>query len=281
MIDKLLKYDTRDPLHLLYNAAQLLSNYDLTNKLVVYTAIFDDYDQLNEPKSYDPSIDYVCFTNNLNVKSNKWKIVTVNALYRDPRRSARLFKLFPHLLFPKHDISVWVDGSCRICGDVKNFIYANISSKILLFSHPERNCVYEEAKVCLSKVKDDPDLIRAQIDAYRAKGYPFNHGLIASGIIVRLHNESDIIHLMEAWFCEIDMYSARDQLSFNYCAWLTGSYFTLLHKNIFKNDVFHFVDHRKWVFYNKSGCAIRNLRILVSRIYCKTASAIKTLTTWN
>jgi hypothetical protein len=268
---------TDDSKSIIKEAARAVRVYNFVNKTVVYTAIFDDYDQLNDPESYDPSIDYVCFTSSLNIKSNKWRVIIVKALYRDPRRSARLFKLFPHLLFPKHDISVWVDGSCRICGDVKNFIYANISSKILFFSHPERNCAYEEAKVCLSKVKDDPDLIRAQIDAYRAKGYPSNHGLIASGIIVRLHNDSDIIDLMEAWFCEIDMYSARDQLSFNYCAWLTGSHFTLLRKNIFKNDVFHFVDHRKWVFYNKSGGAICDLRILVSRIYCKMASAIKAL----
>lgn len=45
-----------------------------TKKIVVYTVIFNDYDFLKpHPIKYD-NIDYICFTNNKNLKSNFWTV---------------------------------------------------------------------------------------------------------------------------------------------------------------------------------------------------------------
>ena len=38
-------------------------------RIVVYTAITGNYDELKEPIFIDQNIDYVCFTNNKNIKS--------------------------------------------------------------------------------------------------------------------------------------------------------------------------------------------------------------------
>ena len=40
--------------------------------------------------------------------------------------------------------------------------------------------------------------------------------------MVRKHNKKDCIELMEKWWNEINNYSHRDQLSFNYIVWKLG-----------------------------------------------------------
>jgi len=43
-------------------------------KVCVYTCITGDYDNLKEIKNKEKNIDYYCFTNNKNIKSNTWKV---------------------------------------------------------------------------------------------------------------------------------------------------------------------------------------------------------------
>lgn len=56
------------------------------------------------------------------------------------------------------------------------------------------------------------------MDFYSSLGYPKNAGLCANGIILRKHNEPDIIQLGEICFENVLRFSKRDQLSFNFVA---------------------------------------------------------------
>lgn len=47
------------------------------DKLVVYTTIFGDYDDLIEPGKKYKNCDFVCFTDNENLKLDIWKIKVV------------------------------------------------------------------------------------------------------------------------------------------------------------------------------------------------------------
>ena len=51
---------------------------------------------------------------------------------------------------------------------------------------------------------------------YKKVKFPDNNGLIESCLIIRKHNEKDVILQMEKWYEEIEKYSHRDQLSFNF-----------------------------------------------------------------
>ena len=52
-----------------------MKNDIVNNKvLIVYTAIFDNYDQLIDPKSLYKNCKFICFTNNKDLKSKIWEI---------------------------------------------------------------------------------------------------------------------------------------------------------------------------------------------------------------
>ncbi|MGE6539335.1 hypothetical protein [Bacillus luti] len=42
-------------------------------KVIVYTALFGNYDSVKEPLFIDENIDYILFTDNRSIQSNNWK----------------------------------------------------------------------------------------------------------------------------------------------------------------------------------------------------------------
>lgn len=241
---------------------------EIEHRVVVYTAIFDGYDSLDEINCSRDSIDYVCFTNDGQIRSKTWQIVHVESYYRDPRRTARLFKLLPHLLFPSYEKTLWIDGSCAIKSSVGRFIDDfGSSNSLVLFEHPERSCVYKEAEACIMHAKDDPLIIADQMNRYSECGFPKQAGMVATGIILRSNRDPLVQELMQEWAGEIDRSSSRDQLSFPFCAWKLGVSYGVLPFNLYDNPYFEFGAHKKFVFYDGTGQIIRSVRALLSRLY--------------
>ena len=189
------------------------------NDIIVYTAITEGYDHLKIPKP-SQGIDYVCFTDD-QFESKIWQFKSINLPHiDDPTRKARYLKLHPHLLFPNHRWSIWVDGSLSIHGDLSTLVtevaeHANFG----VYSHAKRNCIYHAAANCIDKQKDCPTIIQKQMNYYQSINYPANNGLVSSGVLVRSHHDQTIINLMNQWWHEIKCFSRRDQLSFNYICW--------------------------------------------------------------
>ena len=105
---------------------------------------------------------------------------------------------------------------------------------MLLFQHDQgRNCIYDEANVVSHDKKDDPDIIQKQMHKYQTDGYPKQRGLSANSIILRRHNNDDIIKLSDMWWNEICKFSRRDQLSLYYCLWkIDVKHYLLKYPNI-------------------------------------------------
>ena len=76
------------------------------------------------------------------------------------------------------------------------------------------------------------------MERYRILRYPGNAGLITGMVILRRHNESDCIKVMEDWWTEIKYNSKRDQLSFNYCAWKNDLKFNYIDGDSRNNEYF-------------------------------------------
>jgi len=198
-------------------------------RVVVYTAIIGGYDTLNEPLVKPDGVDFVCFTDR-DMESETWEIQKVTPLYDDNTRTARKYKVLPHRWFSDYDVSIWVDGNKVIAGDVLDYISQLGEGNLSLFDHMEcfdkRNCVYQEANAIFKlgqepgkTYKDNPLTIKSQMERYLSEGYPQNNGLAFTCVVVRKHNDSDTINLMENWWTEIKYGSKRDQLSFDYVAW--------------------------------------------------------------
>jgi hypothetical protein len=191
--------------------------------IIVYTAISNQYNALLNPSHIDAGLDYCCFTDqvfwNRLANNTVWKIRPLPKEDIDPVRLCRMVKILPHLFFPDHEYSVWVDGSINIIGDIQTLLTQYNYPAMLFFKHPKRSCIYQEGKTCIDLGKDDPQVISRQLDCYREQGFPENAGLIESGVLIRRHNDPAVIRVMDEWWREVRTQSRRDQLSFPYVAW--------------------------------------------------------------
>jgi len=220
-------------------------------KIVVYTAIIGGYDILNEPLVKPPGVDFVCFTDR-DIKSKIWEIRKIFPLYEDNTRTARKYKILPHRWFPEYDYSIWQDGNFQIVGE---FLEQITPIKMKVYDHTKcydkRNCIYEEANAIFAlgqvpgkQFKDNPYIIKEQMNRYLSKGYPKDNGLLSSGILYRAHNNTSVIKVMEDWWTEIKYGSKRDQLSFNYSAWKNNFDFEYIHDDIRHNQYFDIKNHK-------------------------------------
>lgn len=195
-------------------------------KRVVYTAIFGGYDNLIEPRKVDPSIDYVCFTDNAELSSAVWRIICLNSCMNDIDNAKlnRQYKFLPHVYFPDYDESLYIDGNIEIVSNnlSKAFEYALSNSDISIPKHTDRDCIYEEAEACIKLGKGEPKKINKQILLYESKNYPKHNGLFENNVIFRRHNKDSIVKLMEQWHEAIYVYSGRDQLSLCFLLWVNS-----------------------------------------------------------
>lgn len=185
---------------------------------VIYTAIIGDYDDLKHPKCVNPDVDYVCFTDNRELKSEVWEIRYVdNPEQMKASILTRKFKLLPHLFFADYETSIWVDANLEICDDLITYMmeYQKYSD-FLLFPHYQRDCIYDEGAVCILLKKDTKEALIKQMNKYMQEGHPQNGGLLYGGCLVRNHNEPALIKVMEDWWQEVTSESARDQISLPY-----------------------------------------------------------------
>jgi len=70
----------------------------MKNKLVVYTALFGDYDDLIEPKEKFEGCDFICFTDQKHLTSDIWEIRLVEECDLPPNMMNRKYKILPLFL---------------------------------------------------------------------------------------------------------------------------------------------------------------------------------------
>jgi hypothetical protein len=213
------------------------------SNIVVYTAIFGGVDDLLEPKFIPDNCDFVCFTDSTHFKSDVWDIRVVKPYYEQPVRNSRYYKTKPHIYLSDYEISIWIDGTFFINKDINDMIDRYLSDvNMACFSHNNtaldpHNCIYASAEYILylgnknynkntspdrsieKSYKDNPELIKPQIEKYKEEGYPQDNGLVISGVLFRRHNETDVIKVMEDWWTEIKYHSHICQLSLPYVFW--------------------------------------------------------------
>jgi hypothetical protein len=220
------------------------------NKKVVYTCITGGYDNLLEPTYLTSDFDYVCFTDNIDMKSDVWQIrplpKEVEGLSQIKKQ--RYVKINAHKVLKEYDLSIWVDGCVTVKGDLNELLKKVLKDDCAVYvpQHPHRNCIYAEADACISMKKDVKENIAPQIERYKNEGFPKNYGLLQSNIMVRKHNDKDCIKLMETWFEELKNGSHRDQLSFNYASWKENTIKIIyMDKLIYKSKWFFWGRHKK------------------------------------
>lgn len=229
----------------------------MSKRVIVYTAIFGNKDELQEPQFSSADIDFVCFTDGSNLSSETWNIRQQIPTSPDPVRAAKIYKILPHRFFSGYEYSIWIDGNVIIRGDVAKLILNSLKEvNFAAFDHSQNvpdstECIYDEAERLLAEIAHGqyPTLsiekIEKQVERLKAKGYPAKNRMINGMVLLRRHNAKDCKNAMDAWWKEIVNGSRRDELSFNYMAWRDNFNFKYLQGDSRDNPYFQATRHKK------------------------------------
>ena len=200
--------------------------FNNSNKIIIYSALFGNYDTLKTINKQN-QFDYILFTDILIKKKTNWTVLKipnfVNKLNMSVFKKQRFIKLHPHLFFKNYELSIYIDTTFFILGNITEFLERLITPKfdIYIFEHPYRNCIYTEVYAVILHKKEKPDIALNIKNRYNKTKFPTQFGLSENCLIVRKHNNKNSINLMEKWWEEIQKYSKRDQLSLSYVLWKT------------------------------------------------------------
>ena len=181
----------------------------------VYTSIFGRYDRLI-PHPVVDGVDWIAFTDDPNLPPENWDVrFSSGPGYASSSLNAKYFKMLPHAFLPEYDRTLWIDANVSLLPSfVPETFYFLDGSPMILFKHPNRSCIYDEAEVSLNpswdKYAGQP--LREQVDYYRSLGHPERWGLFCGGIVARDSSDVRIRLFGEAWFHETRRWSLQDQL---------------------------------------------------------------------
>jgi hypothetical protein len=181
--------------------------------MTVYTAIFGDVDELKEPFKVSDGWEYVCFTDQ-NFTSNIWDVRKVPVMEFGSQKTARWYKINFHKCI-EDSLSLWVDGTFIINCDLNAWWEDRFHEPMTTIFHPFDDCIYKDARSCLSGGKGDPKKIEQQTEFYRHIGIKRSSGLISSGILMR-ENTMSVKKLCTTWWQQVESWSSRDQIAFGY-----------------------------------------------------------------
>lgn len=217
--------------------------------IVIYTVIFGDYDHLIKPKYYDIlklTADFICFTDDSNLKSDFYKIIKVKRRFKDATRDARFYKLNSHkILIKDYKIHIWIDANLIfLVKDLSGFIKKYLNEyDIAVLGHDLRNCLYDEAKWVIDDKVDFQSVVLNQLGRYKKKGFPNNFGLAATNFVIRRQNDN-VKKFNDLWYSELLKGSKRDQLSFDYVRWYLGTEVKTIEGLWNDNEYVKRVDHK-------------------------------------
>ncbi len=239
-------------------------------KVAVYTTIFGGYACLYPVPKQSVDADFICISDSLDVlhatpsneqsDGQRWKIIPVQYPTTDlpARLRAKFFKLFPWEAYTldRYDILIFVDGSIEITSP--DFVIHCLDSlgdqDMALYTHPDRDCIYEEAIESKPLVKYQSQNIDGQIEFYSTI-YPRHGGLFACGVMVRRIHSATLREVMAKWWWEIIKWTYQDQLSFPVICKLTKFKPNLFPGNQYKNAFFkvHWHDDKLIpIYFSKS-----------------------------
>jgi hypothetical protein len=226
----------------------------MTNKRVVFTILFGDYESLNELEvNRESNVDYIAFTDSDQVKSESWQVRRIMPRFKaDSVRSQRLAKLSPPLIREEYEQSLYVDNTVKLKAPVNKILDSLLKDSVCTIpAHSHRDTLRQEFEVVLAANLDSRERIEEQFQHYEE----FNPQILDekpywTGIIARSHGD-ELKKLENIWADHILRYSRRDQLSLNIAAQESGLQIRKLDIDNFESE-FH-----QWPIYNERDGAKR------------------------
>ncbi len=181
----------------------------------VYTALLGSYEALNEAQVSTPGIDFVCFTDDASLRSERWRVVVVEPEFaRDPHRSQRRLKILGHPELGAYDETLYIDNSVSLTGDPGEILDEWLAEADMgLARHSYRDSVAEEFAAVIASALDDHHRVAEQWDHYvDTIPHVINGPVLWGGMIARRRSDQ-VADACSTWFHHVLRYSRRDQLS--------------------------------------------------------------------
>lgn len=188
------------------------------DRLVVYTALFGDYDDLIDPPERFEGCDFVCFTDQKHLKSDIWEIRLVEECDLPSNMMNRRYKILPHLFISEYDNSLYVDTNIAILRNPKVLSDEYMGEfDFVAPKHFARDRIYDEAYVLIRTGRVNIKKLYMQTYKYLKSGYRCQNSMAENNILFRAHNKLTV--LSEYWWDVFYSGVSRDQLSLAYVAW--------------------------------------------------------------
>lgn len=224
-------------------------------KIVIYTCVLGNYDNIQKHLLKFDNVDYYILTDDrrkYEIYKDYYKIIELprKILNKGNIIANRYVKFHPMEFFEDYDYAIYIDGNVRIISDIRKFIQ-NISDNtgIAMHLHRERRCIYDEAEVCKLLKRGNTKKIDEQMKKYKKEGFPINFGMNEASVIVCDLKNKIAIKLLDEWYLEfIKSGSLRDQLAWTYVLWKNNykiSDVGNLGNNIYRNYKLEMYKHGK------------------------------------
>lgn len=161
---------------------------------------------------------------------------------------SRKVKMLPHLyLDHKYDISIYLDADMLITGDLTKLTNVlTVDTTMTAFRHSSCHSVREEIDDLIRRGVVEKDMAENQWLRYVEWGFKDNLGITENGILIRRHNDPQVIRLMQLWWSEFQNGCLRDQISLMPCLYrLDFEKFMILDANIHNNKWVMICSHKK------------------------------------
>ncbi len=183
-------------------------------RVAVFMAISNGYDDIKEPEIVSDNADYFVFTDGDVPEGSVWQALPFEFVSNDPTRTARFVKTHPHLYFKEYDWAIWVDANLMLtCAPEDLLPSPSSSDKLLTWSHPLRDCVYDEGEECIKRSKDSEGIIGGHMASLKQRNFPRKAGLFETSVVVSKMGDAQVEEVFNVWWAEISRWSRRDQLS--------------------------------------------------------------------
>jgi len=194
----------------------------IQNKNCVFTAFIGDYDlPLSTTHTKLPDWDYICFTDNKEIKSDFWRVIYIENNHNNFLYNIKLGKYFKTNFYKyllSYENLLWLDERITITNNINNYLnYLNYKD-IVFLKHPDTLNILEEFERVINSKRESTKMVDIIRNRYAELGYDYSNGLISSGVILFKNNEKTIKFFKE-WWNEIEHYSSSDQLSANFVLW--------------------------------------------------------------
>lgn len=216
------------------------------NKNCIFTAITNNKDELVEEKTKYNGWDYICFTDNPDIKSDFWKIIYIKKESNiiDSIKSSKYYKINAFNCLPNYEKLIWKDANIRIINNFEGYInLLTEDTDIVFVNHLRRKSILEEFDAVVSKKFESKNMIEKIKKRYVDFNYNYDNGLISANLFLFRHNKRTISFFTD-WYNEVKEFSHRDQLSANFALYRNPEikYKLIDYYNVFTND-FIIVSH--------------------------------------